>query len=43
MTRTDPDLDPLDLIIQGVTHILPWLMTITGLIIFGTYLYGDLT
>lgn len=41
--ESDSNPDPLDLIIQGVTHILPGLMTITGLIILGTYLYGDLT
>lgn len=40
---TDPDIDPLDLLIQGVTHILPWLMTITGALILTYFLYGDLT
>lgn len=40
---TDPDIDPLDLIIQGVLHILPWLMIIAGVAILTYYLYGDLT
>ena len=43
MTRTDPDLDPLDLIIQGVLHILPGLMALGGITILTYYLYGALT
>lgn len=39
---TDPDIDPLDLIIQGVFHLVPWVMTILGLIILATYLFGDI-
>lgn len=39
---TDPDIDPLDLIIQGIFYTLPWVMTILGLIILTTYLLGDL-
>ena len=42
-TTISDDPDPLDLIIQGVLHILPWLMTIAGTTILTLYLYGDLT
>ena len=39
---TDPDIDPLDLIIQGIFHLVPWVMNILGLIILATYLFGDI-
>lgn len=40
---TDPDLDPLDLIIQGIFHIFPWVLTALGILVLTYYLYGDLT
>ena len=42
-TILEDDPDPLDLVVQGVLHILPWLMTITGALILTYFLYGDLT
>lgn len=39
---TAPDPDPLDLIIQGVFHLIPLVMTILGLIILATHLFGDI-
>ena len=39
---TDPDIDPLDLIIQGIFHLVPSVMTILGLTLLFAYLFGDI-
>lgn len=43
MIESDSNHDPLDLLIQGVLHILPSLMALGGITILTYYLYGALT
>lgn len=39
MTDPDHDLDPLDLIIQGIFYTVPWGMSICGVGVLTWFLY----